>query len=222
VCLETRYCNVVWVTLFAIAQARTDFYGPALYFTINSCITASVYASISRKVAFVVGIQVHELKRFTRTVRRLAICIIHPATLRSRNAIQDKGCTIRGTAIIARADVSGLYVDALVEKRLDHVRRRKSRRDDVLAHSSPWDYATQNVRLVRIAVSPRSAQEPLSSSRRWRGGRRRLPHRVHRPTACNNERVLTPINHPTITTQDHITFVPDSSPALYTYNSIIL
>jgi hypothetical protein len=58
VCPARRYCNVDRGTPFAIAHARIDFYLPDLYSKIASCIIVSVYASISRKVAFVVGLHV--------------------------------------------------------------------------------------------------------------------------------------------------------------------
>jgi hypothetical protein len=54
------YCNIVRGTPFAVAHARTDLYLPYYYFKIASCIIVSVYAYISRKVTFVVGLHVDE------------------------------------------------------------------------------------------------------------------------------------------------------------------
>jgi hypothetical protein len=58
VCPARRYCNVDRGTHFAIANARTDLYPSDLYSKIASFIIVSVYASISRKVAIVVGLHV--------------------------------------------------------------------------------------------------------------------------------------------------------------------
>lgn len=57
-CPARRYCNVDRGTHFANANARTDLYPSDLYSKIASCIIVSVYASISRKVAIVVGLHV--------------------------------------------------------------------------------------------------------------------------------------------------------------------